>query len=152
MGRQHSRPSPLDAVLGGVGDVAGVVGSLTGSAASGLVGSLSGVGKEVSGETNGAALASGALSAASASIDLANGPSLLSELAVLERRVRIGCSAEPAWHTAQRAAAEHVNVGPTSTLELTCDAVTTGTLSAGDLGRCGELAHLLCPCCADVSQ
>ena len=45
--------------------------------------------------------------------------------------------------TARRAAAEHEDLGRTSTLELACDAGTPGTISAGDLRGCGAQAHLL---------
>ena len=44
---------------------------------------------------------------------------------------------------AWRAAARCVDLGGTSTLELACDAGTPGTISAGDLGRCGAQANLL---------
>ena len=47
---------------------------------------------------------------------------------------------------------EEVDLGCTSTPELTCDAGTPGTLSAGVLGRFAELAHLLCICSAAASQ
>ena len=39
-----------------------------------------------------------------------------------------------------------VEVGPTSTSELTCDAGMLGALSAGDLARFEELTHLLSTC------
>ena len=52
----------------------------------------------------------------------------------------------------QRVVGEEVEVGPTSTSELTCDAGTLGSLSAGDLGRFDELAHLLCTCSAASLQ
>ena len=53
---------------------------------------------------------------------------------------------------ARRVGSEHVDLGRTSTPELACDAVTPGTLSAGDLGGCGKLAHLLFSCSAATSQ
>ena len=53
---------------------------------------------------------------------------------------------------ARRPAAEHLGLGCMSAPELACDAGTTGTLSAGVLGRCGELAHLLFSCSAAASQ
>ena len=69
---------------------------------------------------------------------------LLACVAACERRHKshwLFCRARLA--PARRAAAEHVYLGRTSTPELACDAGTPGTLSAGDLGRYGELAHLL---------
>ena len=53
---------------------------------------------------------------------------------------------------ARRVGSEHVDLGRTSTPELACDAGTPGTLSAGDLGGCGKLAHLLFSCSSAASQ
>ena len=47
---------------------------------------------------------------------------------------------------------EEVDLGCTSTPELTCDAGTPGTLGAGVLGRFEGLAHLPSPCSSAVSQ
>jgi hypothetical protein len=46
----------------------------------------------------------------------------------------------------QRVVEEEVDLGCTSTPELTCDAGTPGTLGAGVLGRFEGLAHLPSPC------
>ena len=54
--------------------------------------------------------------------------------------------------TARRAAAEHEGLGRTWTLELACDAGTSGTLSARDLGRHRALAHLLLSCSSAALQ
>ena len=54
--------------------------------------------------------------------------------------------------TARRAAAEHEDLGRTSTLELACDAGTLGSLSAGDLARFFVLSHLPSPCSSAASQ
>ena len=48
-------------------------------------------------------------------------------------RTSLFCRARLA--TARRVAAEHEDLGRTWTLELACDAGTSETLSAGDLGR-----------------
>ena len=52
----------------------------------------------------------------------------------------------------QRVVGEEVEVGRTSTFELTCDAGTLGALSAGDLGRFEELTHLLSTCSSAALQ
>ena len=52
----------------------------------------------------------------------------------------------------QRAVDEEVDLGCTSTPELTCDAGTRKPLSAGVLGRFEELAQLLCTCSAATPQ
>ena len=51
----------------------------------------------------------------------------------------------------QRVVDGEVDLRRTSTSELACDAGTSGTLSAGDLGRLCELAHLHFSWCAAES-
>ena len=55
-------------------------------------------------------------------------------------------------YTLKRVVEEEVDLGCTSTPELTCDAGTPGTLGAGVLGRFEGLAHLPSPCSSAVSQ
>jgi hypothetical protein len=60
------------------------------------------------------------------------------------RRLKLNKSFSRAGHVdVQRVVDGEVDLGRTSTPELACDAVTSGTLSAGDLSWCCELAHLL---------
>ena len=60
------------------------------------------------------------------------------------RRLKLNRSFSRAGHVdVQRVVDGEVDLGRTSTPELACDAVTSGTLSAGDLSWCCELAHLL---------
>ena len=60
------------------------------------------------------------------------------------RRLKLNKSFSRAGHVdVQRVVDGEVDLGRTSTPELACDAVTSETLSAGDLSWCCELAHLL---------
>ena len=68
------------------------------------------------------------------------------------RRQKLSKSFLQAGHVdVQRAVDQEVDLGHASTPELACDAVTSGTLSAGNLGRLCELAHLLFSWCAAES-
>ena len=68
------------------------------------------------------------------------------------RRLKLNKSFSRAGHVdVQRVVDGEVDLGRTSTPELACDAVTSGTLSAGDLSWCCELAHLLFSWCAAES-
>ena len=65
------------------------------------------------------------------------------------RRLKLNKSFSRAGHVdVQRVVDGEVDLGRTSTPELACDAVTSGTLSAGDLSWYCELAHLLFSWCA----
>ena len=69
------------------------------------------------------------------------------------QRLKLHNSFSRAGHVdVQRVVDEEVDLGRTSTSELACDAGTSGTLSAGDLSWCRELAHLLFSCCAAESR
>ena len=69
------------------------------------------------------------------------------------RRLKLNKSFSRAGHVdVQCVVDDKVDLGRTSTPELACDAVTSGTLSAGDLSWCCELAHLLFSWCAAESQ
>ena len=65
------------------------------------------------------------------------------------RRLKLNKSFSRAGHVdVQCVVDDKVDLGRTSTPELACDAVTAGTLSAGDLSWCCELAHLLFSWCS----
>ena len=49
---QQQKPSTAESILGGIGDVAGLFGTLTGNDYSGIVGGVSGAGKETAGGNN----------------------------------------------------------------------------------------------------
>ena len=68
------------------------------------------------------------------------------------RRLKLNKSFLRAGHVdVQRVVDGEVDLRRTSTSELACDAGTSGTLSAGDLSWCCELAHLLFSWCAAES-
>ena len=68
------------------------------------------------------------------------------------RRLKLNKSFSRAGHVdVQRVVDGEVDLRRTSTSELACDAGTSGTLSAGDLSWCCELAHLLFSWCAAES-
>ena len=68
------------------------------------------------------------------------------------QRPKLSKSFSQAGHVdVQRVVDGEVDLGRTSTPELACDAGTSGTLSAGDLSWCCELAHLLFSWCAAES-
>ena len=65
------------------------------------------------------------------------------------RRLKLNKSFLRAGHDdVQCVVDDKVDLGRTSTPELACDAVTSGTLSAGDLSWCCELADLLFSWCS----
>ena len=67
-------------------------------------------------------------------------------------RLKLSKSFSQAGHVdVQRVVDGEVDLRRTSTSELACDAGTSGTLSAGDLSWCCELAHLLFSWCAAES-
>ena len=68
------------------------------------------------------------------------------------QRPKLSKSFSQAGHVdVQRVVDGEVDLRRTSTSELACDAGTSGTLSAGDLSWCCELAHLLFSWCAAES-
>ena len=68
------------------------------------------------------------------------------------RQLKLNKSFLRAGHVdVQRVVDGEVDLRRTSTSELACDAGTSGTLSAGDLSWCCELAHLLFSWCAAES-
>ena len=78
---------------------------------------------------------------------------ILARLATSTRRLQLlECFSQAGRADVQRVVGEEVEVGRTSTFELTCDAGTLGALSAGDLDRYRVLAHLLLSCFAAASQ